>query len=229
MSGKELLQELANLGDIPDISMDHQLNRQEVAILDKVKLSKAAYVVSTVGNIIVDDINITVDSNYPSNLASVYPGRLVRSNDLRRCFQNGWLKFISAEEAAHVSQSVDNVDMSQGMPAVQGRAQAYRMPYMVGAMGTVVPDQELMGAAQANPADYGIVMAGQEGWELANGGPNMQDIDYNEQFTSDQAKLFSIAGQDPSNFQEGMQVVQSTGGINGGFVSQTQRPVGRLN
>lgn len=224
-SAEELSQELAALGQVPDIDMDRQLSRQEIEILDQVKLKKPAYVVSTKGQILVDDIGIAIDATYPTNLSSIYPGRLIRSHHLRRCLQDGTLKFVSAEKAVEISQSVDNVDVASGLPTFQGRAAAYKQPYMVTAMGTVLPDQELMGSPAPNPADYGIVMAGEEDWRMLDDTMNIQDVD--EHYTSEQAKLFSVAGQDRAQFDENMQLVQSNSGAHNGYVSKTQRKVGR--
>ncbi len=91
--------------EMPNFDPTSRLTREQCQQLEKYRLPKPVYVVSTVGQLFINDVGITIRQSTAANLASVPVYKLKMSSDLRQSFNNGRLKFVTHEMATKMSES----------------------------------------------------------------------------------------------------------------------------
>ncbi len=109
---KQLLEEAGE--DFPDIDPNKRLTKDEALALEKYRLKKPVYVISTQGQLLIDDVGISIRSKVASNLSTIPLIKLKKSNDIHRCFSNGMLKFVDVETAKKLAESSDLMSSSEG-------------------------------------------------------------------------------------------------------------------
>lgn len=105
---------------LPEIDTSKKMTRQEAQELERYKLGKSTYVISTVGQLFIDDVAIAVRSKVASNLSSIPLIKLAKSNDIHRCFANGQLKFVTGETARKLAEQAD-----EGLEDIGGKLKAH--------------------------------------------------------------------------------------------------------
>lgn len=115
MSYEEFCKILEEAGeDFPDIDPNKRLTKEEALALEKFRLKKPAYVISTQGQLLIDDVGISVRSRVASNLSTIPLIKLKKSNDIHRCFANGMLKFVDLETAKKLAENADIMSATEG-------------------------------------------------------------------------------------------------------------------
>jgi hypothetical protein len=123
MDWKELDEYLRAAGPAPEIDESKRMSRGQAKDLERYRLGKSAYVVSTKSQLFVEDIGVSFKPTIPTNLAGLPLAKVQRSNDIRRAFSQGLLKFIDADTAQYLAENADVTsvhDMGSQLPAFVG-------------------------------------------------------------------------------------------------------------
>jgi len=116
MDAQEFYEALSAAGnDLPDIDFNKKLTKEEAVQLEKYKINKPAYVVSTKGILFIDDVGISVQQSLACNISSIPIFRLKKSSDLIRCLKNGMLKFVNYKTAKKLSERCDLTSATEGI------------------------------------------------------------------------------------------------------------------
>jgi len=115
---KERLDKAAQ--QLPEIDTSKKMTRQEAQELERYKLGKPTYVISTVGQLFIEDVAIAVRSKVASNLSSIPLIKLAKSNEIHRCLNNGQLKFVTGETARRLAEQAD-----EGIEDIGGKLKAH--------------------------------------------------------------------------------------------------------
>lgn len=115
MSLEELENCISEAGeDMPDIDLSKKLTKEEALELEKYKIDKPAYVISTKGQLFIEDIGVSIKPSVATNLSSILLVKLKKSNQLFGCFKKNMLKFITEQDAIKLSESAELTSKNEG-------------------------------------------------------------------------------------------------------------------
>ena len=115
MSYDELIKEIKRASvNLPQIDTTKKMTKEQSIEYASHTLSKPCYVVSTVGQLIIDDAEVLIKPKVAINISSIPIFKLKNSSQLINCFKQGILKFVDYKTAVKLSKKFELTSATEG-------------------------------------------------------------------------------------------------------------------